>query len=461
MATVGCRKPIFVVEEGPLTFSDDTVFFDTIFTGFPSPSGRLIVINNTDHHMQIGSVGFENGAASDFSMIFDGLDTNVVEDYVLASGDSAVVFIKFTSDKKDDYARDRLVFQIGNDVQKVDIEAYIKDAVFYKDSLLANQTTIFDPDKAHVIDGVLLVPDGSVLVIPAGTKVYFTPRLDSDFNLISSIRVMGTLRVTGQAGNPAVFKQTRFGERYEETPGQWRGISFGQTSASNILEYAVVKNANVGLQVEFAQVNGLEKVKLNGCEIRNMAGYGIAGVGYSTPGQRVMIDARNSLIHNCKEATFLSYAGGQYRFINCTFANYTMDFSRNSPQILLNNYDPDALLAFDLDIDFLNCIIWGSEEEEIGIDSALVADSYHLNFENCLIRTKTLLPGIAIDSSQNFSFPQFLAPTEADPTERDYRIGAGSPARDRGQDPVFNVSLDLDGLPRLLPYDMGAYEYRN
>lgn len=412
--------------------------------------------------MRIGAIYFENGANSDYSMIFDGLDTNRVEDYVLASGDSAVVFINFTSDKKDDYARDRIVFEVGSETQKVDIEAYIKDAVFYKDSILANQTTVFDPNKAHVIDGVLLVPDGSVLQIPAGTQIYFTPRKDADFNLISAIRVMGTLRVNGTPGNPVVFQQTRFGERYEENPGQWRGISFGQTSSSNILEYAVIKNGNVGLQVEYAHTNGLEKVRLNGCEIRNMAGYGIAGVGYSLPGNRVMVDARNTLIQNCQEATFLSYAGGQYRFINCTFANYTMDFSRNSPQILLNNYDPDALLAFQLDADFINCLIWGSEEEEIGLDSANIAGIYNLNFDHCIIRTKTLLPGTAIDSSQVFSFPQFLAPTEGEPLDRDYRIGSGSPARNRGKDVTgFGILTDLDGLSRTLPYDIGAYEYRN
>lgn len=413
--------------------------------------------------MLINSISFENGANSEFSMVFDGLDTNRVEDYTLASGDSAVIFIDFVSDRKDDFARDRVVFEIGDLTQRVDVEAYIMDAIFYKDSTLVNQTTVFNPNMAHVIDGPLIVPDGYVLQIPAGTQVYFTPRKDENFNLISCIFALGTVRVNGQLGNEVIFQQTRFGERYEENPGQWRGLIFGQTSASNILEHCIVKNGLIGVECDYAQLSGLEKVKINSCEIRNMAAFGILGYGYSTPGQRVMIDARNTLVQNCQEGTVVILGGGQYRFLNCTFANYTMDFSRNAPQVIINNYDPDALVAFECKADFRNCLIWGTEEEEVALDSAVVADAFDVTFNNCMIRSEEPeFKGANNIFNTDLYFPNFMAATESEPLDRDYHLSSGSPAIDAGADlSIYGFSTDKDQVVRGATWDIGCYEYAN
>jgi len=64
------------------------------------------------------------------------------------------------------------------------------------------------------------------------------------------------------------------------------------------------------------------------------------------------------------------------------------------------------------------------------------------------------------------SDPQFVAPittTAAPTTTGDYRLQAGSPAIDAGDDDAINatgVTIDLDGNPRIVggAVDMGAYE---
>ncbi|MEM7039421.1 MAG: hypothetical protein AAF570_20780, partial [Bacteroidota bacterium] len=458
----GCRtKPQFFVEEGTLSFSTDTVFFDTIFTGFPSPTERLVVTNKTGKNVRISDISFENG--TEYDLIFDGIDSDSIQDYELANGDSAVAFINFTSGEMDAFTRDRLVFTVGDETQRVDIEAFVFDALFYRDTILGGfggpTMTVWQADQKYVIDGCLQVPDGHTLWIEAGTQVYFTPRKDANFNLISSIKVFGRLIVKGTVGNEVVFQQTRFGNRYDETPGQWRGIAFANISRSNTLEHCIVKNGLIGIYQEFQNDAPAPKVGLESVEIRNMGAYGILSVGYQPLApNHPQIRARNSLIHNCAEATLAIIGGGHYQFEHCTFVNYTMDFTRNSPQMLLNNYDPDELVVFPMKTRFRNCIIWGSEEEEVVPDSFPVVDAFDVTLDDCLARTTLELKGSNIKTSEDFDFPKFVAPTEAEADERDYRLKAWSPAVNEGADLPW-ISVDLDDKPRDSLPDIGCYEY--
>lgn len=459
MVGSGCRrKPLDGLEEGPLSFSGDTVYFDTLFTTLESPSERLIVTNNTGHDVKITKVYLEKGSSSDFDLIFDGLPQNEITDYVLENGDSAVVFIDFVSDLKDEFARDRILFQLGDEIQDVDIEAYVMDAWFHQDESIGT-STLWTSDKPHLIDGFLTVNSGVTLTIQPGTEVYFTSRRDSNFNLISSIRTQGTLKARGTVSSPIIFQQSRFGERYAEVPGQWRGLSFSLNSSENILEHCLIKNGLIGVEADYGTAAGFfPKVRILKTEIRNMGAFGILGYGYSTPGVRDMILAENSLIHNCQIATFYSLGGGQYEFRNCTFANYGIDFSRSNPQIVLNNYDPDELVAFELKAHFTNCIIWGSEEEEWAPDTALLPDIFDLEFRNCIVRTTLIMPGQDNQTHENVLFPEFMAPTETEPYDRDYHIRASSPAVGAGQN-IGSYTDDFDDVIRTPPYDIGCYEY--
>ena len=131
----GCSlRPDVFVAKGDLTFSNDTVFFDTIFTSLPSPTERLVVRNQSGKNMLISEIKLEK--ATDYSLIFDGITANRIENYELEDGDSAIAFIKFTSDEKDAFNRDRLLFTVGDKTQNVEIESFVWDAIFYKDSVL-------------------------------------------------------------------------------------------------------------------------------------------------------------------------------------------------------------------------------------------------------------------------------------------------------------------------------------
>lgn len=453
------------MEEGSLSFSVDTIYFDSIFTNFDSPTERVTVINNSGNNVRISKISFQNG--SEFSMIFDGLTANEVVDYELADGDSAVAFVSFTSDTKDEFLRDKLLFQVGGQTQDVDIEGYIFDGVFIRDSLLtpANgaNNAIWDPALKYIIDGPLVVPDGVTLIIPAGTQVYFTPRKDENFNLISTMVVYGSLRVYGDKGNEVVFQQTRFGRRYEETPGQWRGIAFANISNGNIIRHAIIKNGLIGIYQEYGNDGIFAKIDLDRTEIRSMAAYGIFTAGYIAQlDPYPMIRANNCLIHNCSEGNLRIIGGGFYQFNHCTFANYTVDFTRNSPQMIVNNYDAADQVVTELPLKatFRNCIVWGSEEEEV-LKDTLPGSNFELIFDHSMVRTTLPFEGLIVGNSTdpNSNYPEFVAPTEAEADDRDYRLESGSPARDVGV-VIPGINVDLDNIGRDAIPDLGAYEFR-
>ncbi len=456
----GCRlRPDVFVPEGDLSFDRDTVFFDTIFTSLPSPTERLVVRNESGKNMLISTIKLES--ATDYSMIFDGITANEVKDYELEDGDSAIAFIKFTSDEKDQFSRDRLLFTVGDQTQKVDIEAYVFDAIFYRDSVLggfgSGSLTVMGPDKKHLIDGPLYVADGHTLRILAGTQLYFTPRKDEGFNLTSSIVVFGRLIVEGAMGNEVVFQQTRMGERYEESGGQWRGIAFANISKANSIDHAIIKNGLIGVYQEYENSGVSPKVSITNTEIRSMGAYGILSIGYtpflpSYPQLRV----DNCLIHNCVEGTVGIYGGGNCEFRQTTLANYTVDFTRNKPQLVVSNYD--SATVFPIKVRFENCIIWGSEEEEFAPDSFPAGNEYDVTFQASMVRTTKPVKGYNAITANTLEFPKFVEPTASGPEERNYRLSAGSPAINLGQ-LLPGLLRDKEGRAYFLRPDAGCYEF--
>ncbi len=460
MVVSSCHlRPDVFVPSGDLAFDTDTVFFDTIFTSLPSPTERLVVRNQSGKNMLIGEIKLES--ATDYSLIFDGITANRIENYELEDGDSAIAFIKFTSDEKDAFARDRLLFKVGDNTQHVDIEAYVWDAVFYKDTVLGgfggSNLTVLGPDKRHVIDGPMYVADGHTLRILPGTQIYFTGRKDDNFNLISSIVVFGRLLVEGTLGNEVVFQQSRYGERYNESGGQWRGIAFGSIAKASSIDHAIIKNGLIGVYQEYGNSGVGPKISISNTEIRSMGAYGILSYGFmQVLPNYPLLRVDNCLIHNCVEGTVGLYGGGKYEFRQTTLANYTVDFTRNKPQLVVNNYDDN--FVYPTKATFENCIIWGSEDEEFVPDSFPVADAFDVTFQATLLRTTLQVKGFNVITANSIDFPKFVDPTAAEPNARDYRLLTGSPAINLGQ-PIMGLGSDKEGKPHFLRPDAGCYEF--
>lgn len=454
----GC-KPDFQFGEGPLDFDATRITFDSLFTTFESPTERVWVFNRNRDHLLIDRIYLEKGDQSDFSIIVNGITGNGVEAYELPGDDSLQIMIEYTSTLRDQYTTDRIVFELNGTTQYVDLEAYVMDAVFWQDTVLQGFQT-FDPAKRHVIDGYVIVEEGAQLTLPAGTHLYFTPRMDENFNFISRLEVHGRLLSNGTWGNKVVMQQTRTGEDYEETAGQWRGIRFYREAVNSLLTHTVIKNAVIGVEVDSMNTGPvLAKVTMDRCEVRNMAAYGIAGLGFSPSlGSRPMILAKGCLFHNCSMGTAYFFGGGNYEFINCTFANYSIDFNRSSPQLGLTNYYEPLNLSYQMKARFTNCIIWGSEEDEVVIDTSAISNLWDVKFRWCTLRSTVPLAGN--DNLFN-SDPLFERPTAGEMASRSYRLREGSPANNTGTDvSLYEIVLDLDDQVWLPQYDRGAFQLR-
>lgn len=122
-------------------------------------------------------------------MIVDGVKTDDAKDVIVPAKDSVHVFVSMKSQAKDKFVEEYIHFQIGNEVQKVLIRAYMVDAYFFPTTAkitIDNQgsaSLAYDTaycgwskkDKPNVIDGPLYVPEGCTLTIEAGAQIYFTP----------------------------------------------------------------------------------------------------------------------------------------------------------------------------------------------------------------------------------------------------------------------------------------------
>ena len=463
----GCKKP-FLGPYGNNVFgvSRDTIRFDTLFTTLQSPSERFLIYNRSGRLLNVEEVYLENGSASIFKLILDGVEAQRHTGLELARNDSALAFLSLkTSVTSDKFIREYLIIKAGGATQRVPIEVQVLDAYFFRNRRLACNFT-WPTDKPVVVDGVVQVDSNCTCVIPAGAKVYFTAARDRDFQVISRIQVYGTLRVEGAPGFPVEFRSVRLDPDYAEIAGQWYGIIFFSYSQGNLLRNVLIKNGTVGVRADSIAQGFLPKVEMDGVEIRNMSNFGILGLGASPQitGTPDALRVTNSLIHNCGQSSVGLFFGGNYSFINSTIANYGFDFTRRQPALAVQNFLEDAqgtIRTYSLNARFINTIIWGSERNEYGFEFRTGAPTTpSVTFTNCLIKYES--PGQLSGTGNLFN----QDPLFQNPRERDYRlvgdtVSRASPAINRGVSTSETPSIDIGGRTRDLPPDIGAWEYVN
>jgi hypothetical protein len=461
LSTSACKKP-YLGSVGNEFFgvTRDTVQFDTLFTTVQSPSERELIYNRTGSTITLDEVYIEGGEGSVFRLILDGVRAQRHTGLEVATQDSVYCFLSLKADVPvNTFFEDFLVIKAKGKTLRIPLRAQVLDAYFYRNVRLTCNF-IMPTDKPIIIDGIAQVDTGCVLTIPAGAKIYFTSKRDQNFNVISSLTVYGTLLVQGSPGNPVLFSSFRLSPDFSEIAGQWNGIILYRASQNNVIESALIKNGTIGLRVDSIAEGIQPKVRLNKVEIRNMSNYGLLGLGASPSifGSPNAIEATNCLFHNAGQSPVGLFFGGNYLFVNSTIANYGYDFSRKQPALSINNYRTEPTVAYQLDANFQNCIIWGSEENEVGIDlNTGLPTPPSARFVNCLIRYDT--PG-EIKGSNNYFDKD---PLFKDSRKNDYAIVGDSSlvsgAVDRGLSNALTPFDDFGSRNRLQPPDIGAWEY--
>lgn len=467
-----CQRPREFSAEGELAFSPrDSVKFDTIFSGLPSPTERLYIYNRSGKGLRIKRVYVEGGESSPFKLTLDAVAGQSHPGYELAKGDSLYAFFTFQKEVvRDEDVTDRLVVELDNAVYRIVLYARTLDARFFRfDTVPCN--SVLPNDKPVVVDGPLYVPEGCTLTIPAGTRLFFTARRDNKFNFVSRLQVDGTLWVEGAKGAEVLMTNFRINERYQELAGQWYGVIFSPTSQGNRLKHTVIKNGTIGVRVDSISTTARAKVTLEQTDVRNMAAYCVYAVGYSPDtGRAPGVAAVNCVFSRAGESVAALALGGWYEFLNCTFYNDNEVSVQHGLTVVASNaweYNNDAGETirenFPLRLALLNSIVWGVKDWSFAYS---VAD-----FDTP--RPTTLLLAHNIFKAKRESSPELFDALESagnlmnrDPQfenvfKRDFRIRSGSPARDAAE-PLVAPFYDFNLEPRPfgpLP-DIGAYEFR-
>ncbi|MEI6695385.1 MAG: hypothetical protein WCO13_04890 [Bacteroidota bacterium] len=458
-----CRKENDFITDASakLSFSTDSVLFDTVFTSLGSITKRLMVYNPNSKSINISSIRVASGSSSMFRINIDGTPALQISNIVIAANDSMFIFVKVTVNPNNQnnplIVSDDIIFETNGNTQKVSLTAWGQDAYYHVPDhtinfsdgsklqySIADCQTPWQNNKPHVIYGYCVVDSANTLVLQAGTKVYFAP------NAVLWVYEGGTLKVNGVLNNEVMFQGSRLDMPYRDTPGQWGKIWLSAGSKDNEINYAVIRNGSIGLQVDTV-ANANPTLKLNNTIIENMS---IAGI-YA---QGAKIKATNTIVTNCGQYAIILSIGGNYEFLHCTIGNYWNYSLRKTPSIVLNNYYTDINDVIQLrpleNAYFGNCIIYGNSEEECMLDKNAAA-AFNFKFDYCLIKTI-----LSTSNTTNYDHCKINQdPLFTNTSSNVLKLELGSPAKGSGNSAIGGlVPIDIGGNTRATNPNMGAWE---
>ena len=465
-----CRKDNFLMEtQGTLTFSTDSILFDTVFTTVGSTTQQLKIYNPYNKPIKISSITLAGGNASNYRINIDGVSATELKDIELKAKDSIFIFIKVTVDPNNIntpfVVSDSLLFVTNNQLQQVKLVAWGQNAYYHTPTHFPSNMSAYSVvssnetwpnDKPHLVYGWVVVDSSFTLTIQEGTKIYFHNN--------SGLWVYNdaSLNVTGTKENPAVFQGDRLEQWYKDMPGQWgrlesdgylfsMGIWLSAGSKDNDINYAVIRNGDTGIKVDTLGNSVNPTLKLSNTIIENMSTAGIYAQGS-------FVEAENVVVSNAGVHAVILSIGGSYDFKHCTFANYWNYSSRQTSSLVLNNYYKDInenIQIRDLTkADFSNCIIYGNVDEELFLDKNS-SGVFNYKFTNCLLKT-------AQDINNATFYTNCLKnsdPLFENTTYNNFKLQIGSPALNIGDVNVAqDVPFDIIGNSRTIQPDLGAYE---
>jgi len=447
---VGCKKEENYLYNASLVFSSDTVMFDTVFTSIGSTTKYFTVINKNSQDVFLEKIYLAGGQSSQFRLNIDGLNTYSASNVIIPAKDSIFIFVEVTVDPTSSNSpmvvADSILFVGKESTSSVKLLAWGQD-VHLLNNFVLEKDTVWNNDKPYLIYGYLFVDSGATLTFTQGCRVHL--------HHSSSIYVKGRMLVNGTIDEPVVFQGDRLEDFYDDIPGQWDRIAFFQGSKNNVINYAIIKNSIIGIQVgETPDFADFSEVLLNNVKIFNTNYAGIFSMGGH-------ITAYNTILSNSGFYEIALLIGGECKFYHCTINNYWSYSHRSEPSIVLsNNLVVDGIMYVgDLNVLFGNSIIYGDKENEIDISNE-ESGQLTAKFNNCLIKSTSYSVSDTMFFNSDCIFN--VVPGFVSVDDYDFHLQYGSYCIDKG-DFSFSaiVPYDYDGNDRTtdLAPDLGAFEY--
>ena len=460
-----CEDDLFSSDpEKVLSFSTDTLTFDTVFTTIGSTTEKLMVYNPNNRALKISSIGLAGGAKSQFRINVDGSLSadNHFSDIEIRAKDSMYIFVEVTVDPRDVNApvlvADSVIFRINGVEQKVRLEAFGQDMILFRNKLILNDTTL-SADKPYLIYGNLTVDSAKTLHLPAGCQLYF----HNNANLI----VRGNLRAEGTFDKPVLLRGDRLDKAkflypvpYNYVAGQWGGVYLLWNKGNHLLRNVNINSGYVGIYMNNSDRNQLPELRIENCRIHNFVYYGLVV-------QNANVQVMNTEISNTGSySVYLS--GGKHVFLQSTIANY---YNSSPGRPSSRDKNPAVMImglyrTAPMQTEFRNCIVAGGLETELSIVSRFLTQ-YKAVFSDSYIRRKE---AYELSQFQNIRWYAqndtiFKHPFYNDTTSVYFNFTPDSVSPVRGladRTIAAQFPLDLNGANRLEDNapDAGAYEWK-
>ena len=441
---VACKKEAdyYYDPENPLTLSDDTVKFDTVFTTLGSTTRRVKIFNRSKDDVTISEILLEGGNTSAYQLNINGVPANKLSNFRIKGRDSVNLFVRVNIDPNAEntpfVVSDSIRFATNGKIQRLQLQAFGQNARFIN-GLTLNSNTVWDKSLPYVIYSTVKVPENITLLLSKGARVYF--------HKDAKLEVAGTLKVQGIQGDSVTIASDRKERIYSEVPGQWDGIHFLKTSKDNEINYATIKNALIGLQIDSPSVNSGPKLLLTNSIVKNMEV--VAVLGYNTS----IVGLNNLFLNSGKHLVYCA-KGGDYNFKQNTFCNNFIYSARVTPSLFFSDMLTSTSGA-TLKLSLVNNIIWGNNANELELEKK--GNSFTQSITSNLIRTKDA----SLTAAGNLlnTDPLFM-----DTNKLNFSLLSTSPASNKGAnlstDPYFQswLAKDQKGKERIFPSELGCYE---
>jgi hypothetical protein len=459
-----CNDDIFSTNpKDKLTFSKDTLTFDTVFTTLGSATSKILIYNKNNFALKISNIGLGGGKSSPFRINVNGSLTtdNQFKDVELRANDSMYVFVAVTVDPNNAnspvFIQDSIVFQTNGVFQNIKLQAYGQDMKILRNKLIQNDTTL-TAEKPYLVYGYVSVDSTKMLTINPGCKFYF----HNNANMI----IYGNLKAQGTAANPIIMRGDRLDKIKFSTPfpynnvaGQWGGLYLLGNAGNHVLHHVYMNSGYVGIYYSNNDRNIIPNLEITDCRIHNFLVYGLVV-------QNGNVQVSNSEISNTSSYTvFLN--GGNHTFLQSTIANY---FDNSSIQPTSRDKKPAVMImnlnrVAPMQTTFKNCIISGDIENEFTLATRF-EDQYNGIFDHCYIRKpdKLTLPqftNIKWSTAKDTVFKSIHYDYEKN-IYFNFMPDSVSPARGIA-DPIVAAQFPLDLNGNIRPNnkpDLGAYQWQ-
>ncbi|TSJ41240.1 right-handed parallel beta-helix repeat-containing protein [Fluviicola chungangensis] len=448
LGSSSCKKK-HLFGDGNLSFSNDTLVFDTVFTTIGSTTKYFKIYNHQSKALKISEVQLIGGTSSKFKLNLDGVQGTSFSDVEIPSGDSLFCFVEVKLSVNGQnlpvIVEDSVRFTTNGEDQYVKLAVWGQDMYYHYSNFGTNDLDLnegtWQTDKPHVIYGAAFVDSAKTLNIIGGTHIYLHKN-----SILWNYK--GTLNIDGDYNNKVTIQGDRLEASYKDVPGQYYGIYF-QEARPSMIDNAVIKNATAGVHVDSRdQAYTINTLTISNTEILNASSYGL----FLFDGPKVY--GENVLVHSTGVHSLLVAQGADFTFNHCDFLGYGAG-EGTTPAVGISNYYTNAQGTFVAQIpnaNFNNCVIYGSSGEHLAIDT-IQTGGLLLNFH---FRTSVILKTNMSNSmfeNCNSADPLFI-----NPSGDNFKFYGASSLNNTG-DPAYAVARDILGTIRnMAAPDIGALD---